>query len=113
MSAQNTPTETTTLIANEGCLSRLVRPRIESPKWVRLGHNLDLIHESVDIAIHKGFVKGHTKELDDKLNTTRVEVAREHITREEVTRITDHIDARFNRLEAKIDQLIQSKLIGA
>jgi hypothetical protein len=42
-----------------------------------------------------------------------VEVAREHITREEVTRITDHIDARFNRLEAKIDQLIQSKLIGA
>ena len=47
------------------------------------------------------------KELDDKLNTTRVEVAREHITREEVTRITDHIDARFNRLEAKIDQLIQ------
>jgi hypothetical protein len=53
------------------------------------------------------------KELDDKLNATRVEVAREHITREEVTRITDHIDARFNRLEAKIDQLIQSKLIGA
>jgi len=50
------------------------------------------------------------KELDDKLNTTRVEVAREHITREEVTRITDHIDARFNRLESKIDQLIQSKL---
>jgi hypothetical protein len=53
------------------------------------------------------------KELDDKLNTTRVEVAREHITREEVTRITDHIDARFNRLESKIDQLIQSKMIGA
>lgn len=53
------------------------------------------------------------KELDEKLNTTRVEVAREHITREEVTRITDHIDARFNRLESKIDQLIQSKMIGA
>ena len=53
------------------------------------------------------------KELDDKLNATRVEVAREHITREEVTRITDHIDARFNRLESKIDQLIQSKMIGA
>ena len=50
------------------------------------------------------------KELDDKLNTTRVEVAREHITREEVTRITDHIDARFNRLESKIDQLIQGKV---
>ena len=53
------------------------------------------------------------KELDDKLNTTRVEVAREHITREEVTRITDHIDARFNRLESKIDQLIQSRLTNA
>ena len=53
------------------------------------------------------------KELDDKLNTTRVEVAREHITREEVTRITDHIDARFNRLESKIDQLIQSKISNA
>jgi hypothetical protein len=53
------------------------------------------------------------KELDDKLNTTRVEVAREHITREEVTRITDHIDARFNRLESKIDQLIQNKITNA
>ena len=53
------------------------------------------------------------KELEDKLTTTRVEVAREHITREEVTRITDHIDARFNRLESKIDQLIQSKLANA
>ena len=53
------------------------------------------------------------KELDDKLNTTRVEVAREHITREEVTRITDHIDARFNRLESKIDKLIQSKIANA
>jgi hypothetical protein len=53
------------------------------------------------------------KDLDDKLNTTRVEVAREHITREEVTRITDHIDARFNRLESKIDQLIQSKIANA
>ena len=53
------------------------------------------------------------KELEDKLTATRVEVAREHITREEVTRITDHIDARFNRLESKIDQLIQSRLTNA
>ena len=53
------------------------------------------------------------KDIEEKLNTTRVEVAREHITREEVTRITDHIDARFNRLESKIDQLIQSKLTNA
>jgi hypothetical protein len=60
---------------------------------------------------HEKFNK--IKELDDKLNTTRIEVAREHITREEVTRITDHIDARFNRLESKIDQLIQSKIANA
>jgi len=53
------------------------------------------------------------KELDDKLNTTRVEVAREHITREEVTRITDHIDQRFNKLEEKIDRLIERGLSNA
>lgn len=41
------------------------------------------------------------------LNKTREEVARDHVTREEVARITDHIDARFNRLEEKIDRLIQ------
>ena len=33
------------------------------------------------------------------LNKTREEVARDHVTREEVQRITDHIDARFNLLE--------------
>jgi len=49
------------------------------------------------------------KRLDDvekKLNDTRVEVARDHVTKEEVQRITEHIDARFNRLEEKIDRLI-------
>jgi len=35
-----------------------------------------------------------------------VEVARDHVTKEEVQRITEHIDARFNRLEEKIDRLI-------
>ena len=42
------------------------------------------------------------------LNKTREEVARDYITQAEVQRITDHIDQRFNRLEAKIDQLIQA-----
>lgn len=50
------------------------------------------------------------KEIEDKLHATRVEVAREHITREEVTRITDHIDQRFNKLEEKIDRLIERGL---
>ena len=41
------------------------------------------------------------------LNRTREEVARDYVTQAEVQRITDHIDQRFNKLEAKIDQLIQ------
>ena len=57
--------------------------------------------------VHEKFDK--IKELDDKLNTTRVEIARDYATNSEVQRITDHIDQRFNKLEAKIDQLIQAR----
>ena len=56
--------------------------------------------------VHEKFDK--IKDLDDKLNTTRVEIARDYATNSEVQRITDHIDQRFNKLEAKIDQLIQA-----
>ena len=42
------------------------------------------------------------------LNRTREEIARDYITNAEVQRITDHIDQRFNKLEAKIDQLLQA-----
>ena len=42
------------------------------------------------------------------INKTREEVARDYVTQAEVQRITDHIDQRFNRLEAKIDQLLQA-----
>jgi len=45
------------------------------------------------------------------LNRTREEVPRDHITRAEVDakvdKIVEHVDARFNRLESKIDQLVQ------
>ena len=41
------------------------------------------------------------------LNKTREEVARDNGTQAEIDRITNHIDQRFNKLEAKIDQLIQ------
>jgi hypothetical protein len=47
------------------------------------------------------------EQIEQTLNQTRVEVARDHVTKEEVQRITEHIDARFNRLEEKIDRLIQ------
>ena len=43
------------------------------------------------------------------LNKTREEIARDNVTNAEIERITDHIDQRFNRLEAKIDQLISQK----
>ena len=42
------------------------------------------------------------------LNKTREEIARDYVTQPEVQRVTDHIDQRFNKLEAKIDQLIQA-----
>ena len=42
------------------------------------------------------------------LNKTREEIARDTATKAEVDRVTDHIDQRFNRLENKIDQLIES-----
>ena len=48
------------------------------------------------------------KRLDILLNKTREEIARDYTTQTEGQRITDHIDQRFNRLEAKIDQLIQA-----
>ena len=47
------------------------------------------------------------KRIDILLNKTREEIARDYATNSEVQRVTDHIDQRFNLLEAKIDQLIQ------
>ena len=48
------------------------------------------------------------KRIERLLNITREEIARDYATNAEVQRITDHIDQRFNRLEAKIDQLIHA-----
>jgi hypothetical protein len=42
------------------------------------------------------------------LNKTREEVARDNVTQAEIDRITNHIDQRFNKLEAKIDQLLSA-----
>jgi len=43
------------------------------------------------------------------LNKTREEIARDNVTNAEVDRITDHIDQRFDKLEARIDQLLAQK----
>jgi hypothetical protein len=48
------------------------------------------------------------RRVERLLNITREEIARDYVTQTEIQRITDHIDQRFNRLEAKIDQLIQA-----
>ena len=61
---------------------------------------------------------GHDKaseiqRLNILLNKTREEVARDNVTQAEVDRIMQHIDQRFNKLESKIDQLIQSKIANA
>jgi hypothetical protein len=47
------------------------------------------------------------KRIDILLNKTREEVARDNVTKAEVDRIVEHMDARFNKLEDKIDQLIK------
>ena len=55
---------------------------------------------------------GHEKaseiqRLSILLNKTREEVARDNVTQAEIDKLVEHIDARFNRLENKIDGLIQ------
>ena len=47
------------------------------------------------------------KRLERLLNITREEIARDTATKAEVARLTDHIDQRFNKLEEKIDRLLQ------
>jgi hypothetical protein len=47
------------------------------------------------------------KRIDILLNKTREEVARENVTKAELERIVEHMDARFNKLESKIDELIR------
>jgi hypothetical protein len=51
---------------------------------------------------------GEINRLNILLNKTREEMARDLITRAEVAKIMEHIDARFNKLEEKIDRLISS-----
>lgn len=41
------------------------------------------------------------------LNKTREEIARDNITKEEIDKISVHLDQRFNKLEQKIDNMMQ------
>ena len=52
------------------------------------------------------------KDLEQMVINTKLEVARDNVTNAEIDKIKDYFDQRFNRLDSKIDQLIQGK-IGA
>jgi hypothetical protein len=67
---------------------------------------------SAIVAVMGFMLKGKFDELDRLgilLNRTREEVARDHITRAEVRadmeKLLNHVDTRFNRIEAKLDEL--------
>lgn len=47
--------------------------------------------------------------VEKLINDTRVEVARENVTKEEITKLEKYIDERFNKLETKIDRLIEAR----
>ena len=72
-----------------------------------------LIKESTEIGSnHQDFIFNKEKfaelsRISILLNKTREEVARDNVTQAEVDKIMDHIDQRFNKLEEKIDRLIQ------
>jgi hypothetical protein len=66
---------------------------------------------SAVVAVMGFLLKGKFDQIDRLsilLNKTREEIAGDYVTQTEIQRITDHIDQRFNKLEAKIDQLIQA-----
>ena len=67
---------------------------------------LTLVTSLIGMTLREKFAE--LKRIDILLNKTREEVARDYVTQTEIQRITDHIDQRFNKLEAKIDQLIQA-----
>ena len=41
------------------------------------------------------------------LNKTREEIARENVTKTEVSKLVDHIDVRFDKLNDKLDAFIK------
>jgi len=47
--------------------------------------------------------------LEQLLNSTKLEVARDNVTKAEIEKLENYIDERFNKFEAKIDRLIQAR----
>ena len=68
---------------------------------------LSLVLGLVAYMAHEKFKK--LGDVEALLNQTRVEVARENVTKEEITKLEKYIDERFNKLETKIDRLIEAR----
>jgi len=50
-----------------------------------------------------------TQRIQILLNRTREEIARESVTQAEMDKVVAHIDARFDKLNDKIDSLIKEQ----
>jgi hypothetical protein len=66
---------------------------------------LTIFMELIGYIMHEKF--NELSRISILLNRTREEVARDNVTKAEVDRIVEHMDARFNKLENKIDELIR------
>ena len=71
---------------------------------------------SAVVAVMGFFLRGKIEELDRLgilLNKTREEIAREHVTRSEMTTLVDKLgdrfDRAFERLEAKVEEIGRTK----
>lgn len=50
---------------------------------------------------------GEIQRLNILLNRTREEIARDNVTQAEIDKIVAHIDARFDKLNDKLDALVK------
>ena len=47
--------------------------------------------------------------LNILLNRTREEIARDNVTNQEIDKLINHIDQRFNKLETKMDKVLEAR----
>jgi len=47
--------------------------------------------------------------LNILLNRTREEIARDNVTNQEIDKLIQHMDQRFNKLENKMDKVLEAK----
>ena len=68
---------------------------------------LSLVLGLVAYMAHEKFKK--LSDVETLLNQTRVEVARDNVTKAEIEKLERYIEERFNKFEAKIDRLIEAR----